>query len=72
MKRLALLPLLAGVCALVLAVAPQVSATPPPWAHGHGGAGGGGGGYSIGLFAPWGDAALTGTDAITLTYSVSA
>lgn len=71
MKRFGLLPLLAGVCALVLAVAPQASATPPPWAH-RGGGGGGSGGYSIGLIAPWGDAALTGTDAITLTYSVSA
>jgi hypothetical protein len=72
MKRVRLLPLFAAICGLVLAAASPASATPPPWAHGHGGGGGGGNGYSIGLIAPWGSAALTGTDSITLTYSVSA
>jgi hypothetical protein len=71
MRKLKFALLLAGVCLLAIAVAPQGSATPPPWAHGHGG-GGGGGGSSIALIAPWGTAALTGVDSITLTYSVSA
>lgn len=74
MKKLWPVPLLAAACALMLAVAPQVSATPPPWAKGHasGSGGGGGGGTSIALIAPWGNSVLTGTDSITLTYSVSA
>jgi hypothetical protein len=71
MRKLKFVMLLAGVCVLVMGVAPQAFATPPPWAHGHGG-GGGGGGTSIALIAPWGTAALTGVDSITLTYSVSA
>src|SRR5262245_6645115 len=55
------------------AVVPQASATPPPWAHGHGGNGGGApSANSIGLIAPWGPAALTAPDTITLSYSVSA
>jgi hypothetical protein len=54
------------LCTLPLAMAPSGLADPPPWAHG-----GGGGGYSIGLLAPWGNAVLSGSDSITITYSVS-
>ena len=64
-----------AVAAAVLAavtVVSQASATPPPWAHGHGGGGGAPSSYSIGLIAPWGPAALTAPDTITLSYSVSA
>ena len=64
------------VLAIVFAVpaafmaASQASAGPPPWAHGH--AGGAPSSYTIGLIRPWGLAALTSPDTVTLSYSVSA
>jgi matrixin len=67
------LALAAGLAMLAaVAVVPQASATPPPWAHGHGDGGGAPSSNSIDLIAPWGPAAFTSPDTITLSYSVSA
>jgi len=65
--RLVLATALAVPAALV--AVSQATATPPPWAHGHGG--GAPSSYTIGLIAPWGPAAFSAPDTITLSYSVS-